>query len=291
VREGFLGPVSGVTARLRPSACTLALDMDLGLQGKTAIVAAASRGLGKAVAQAFALEGANVVMFARDPASIEEAATQVRSVATDGAQIVGLSADVTRLGDLERVVKASVDSFDGADIVFNNAGGPKPGVFDDLTDDDWRSAVDLNLMSALRLTRLCLPRMRARHWGRVIVSTSYSVKQPIHTLMLSNAVRSATTAWAKSLSDQVAKDGITVNALAPGQIETGRIRQYAEDVARREGRSPQEVEETMVASIPIGRFGRPEEFGAVAAFLASERASYITGVTLLVDGGLFRGTY
>jgi 3-oxoacyl-[acyl-carrier protein] reductase len=188
-------------------------------------------------------------------------------------------------------VKQTLDNFGGADIVFNNAGGPKPGVFDDLTDDDWRSAVDLNLMSAIRLTRLCLPRMRARHWGRVIVSTSYSVKQPIHTLMLSNAVRSATTAWAKSLSDQVAQDGITVNALAPGQIETGRIRQYAEDVARREGRSPQEVEQNMVSSIPTGRFGRPQEFGATAAFLASERAGYITGVTLLVDGGLFRGTY
>jgi 3-oxoacyl-[acyl-carrier protein] reductase len=133
--------------------------------------------------------------------------------------------------------------------------------------------------------------MRARHWGRVIVSTSYSVKQPIHTLMLSNAVRSATTAWAKPLSDQLAKEGITVNALAPGQIETGRIRQYAEDVARREDRSPQEVEQDMVASIPIGRFGRPEEFAAAAIFLASEQATYITRVTLLVDGGLFRGTH
>jgi 3-oxoacyl-[acyl-carrier protein] reductase len=265
--------------------------MDLGLHGKTAIVAAASRGLGKAVAHAFALEGANVVMFARDPASIEAAATEVRGVAADGAQIVGLSGDVTRLSDLERVVKETADNFGGADIVFNNAGGPKPGVFDDLTDDDWQSAVDLNLMSAVRLTRLCLPRMRARRWGRVIVSTSYSVKQPIHTLMLSNSVRSATTAWAKSLSDQVAKEGITVNALAPGQIETGRIRQYAEDVARREGRASAEVEQDMVASIPIGRFGRPEEFAAAAIFLSSERASYITGVTLLVDGGLFRGTY
>ena len=265
--------------------------MELGLNGKTAIVAAASRGLGKAVAHAFAVEGANVVMFARDPASIESAATEIRSAAVNGAQILGLSADVTTLTDVERVVKETVDRFGGADIVFNNAGGPKPGVFDDLTDDDWQSAVDLNLMSAIRLTRLCLPRMRARYWGRVIVSTSYSVKQPIHTLMLSNAVRSATTAWAKSLSDQVAQDGITVNALAPGQIETGRIRQYAADVARRESRSSQDVEHDMVANIPTGRFGRPEEFAATAAFLASERASYITGVTLLVDGGLFRGTY
>jgi 3-oxoacyl-[acyl-carrier protein] reductase len=133
--------------------------------------------------------------------------------------------------------------------------------------------------------------MRSRHWGRVIVSTSYSVKQPIPNLMLSNAVRSATTAWAKSLSDQVAQYGITVNALAPGQIETERVRRFAEDAARREGRMPQEVERDMVASIPTRRFGRPDEFAAAAAFLASEQASYITGVTLLVDGGLYRGTY
>jgi 3-oxoacyl-[acyl-carrier protein] reductase len=146
-------------------------------------------------------------------------------------------------------------------------------------------------MSAIRLTRLCLPHMRAAHWGRVITCTSYSVKQPIPTLMLSNAVRSATTAWAKSLSDQVARDGITVNALAPGQIETERVRQFSADAARREGRSPQDIERDMVASIPTGRFGRPEEYAAAATFLASEQAGYITGVTLLIDGGLFRGTY
>ena len=265
--------------------------MDLGLRGRTAIVAAASQGLGKAVARALATEGANVVMFARHPASIEAASAEVRSVAVDGAQILGLTADVTRPGDLERVVKETVGGFDGADIVFNNAGGPRPGVFDDLTDDDWYAAVDLNLMSAIRLTRLCLPHMQARRWGRVIVSTSYSVKQPIPTLMLSNAVRSATTAWAKSLSDQVAQYGITVNALAPGQIETERVRQFAEDVARREVRTLHKVQRDMVASIPVRRSGRPEEFGAAAAFLASERASYINGVTLLVDGGLYRGTY
>jgi 3-oxoacyl-[acyl-carrier protein] reductase len=264
--------------------------MDLGLRGKTAIVGGASRGLGKAVAVALAVEGANVVMFSRDRSSIEEAATEVHGLA-DGTRVVGLAADVTIPNDLERVVGETVDAFGGADIVFNNAGGPKPGVFDDLTDDDWRMAVDLNLMSAIRLTRLCLPHMRARHWGRVIVSTSYSVKQPIHTLMLSNAVRSATTAWAKSLSDQVAQYGITVNGLAPGQIDTERVREYSHDLARRQGRSMEEVEGDMVASIPIGRFGRPGEFGAAAVFLASEQASYITGVTLLVDGGLFRGTY
>jgi 3-oxoacyl-[acyl-carrier protein] reductase len=265
--------------------------MELGIRGKTAIVAAASQGLGKAVAHALATEACNVVMFARRPAEIEAAAKEVHSAASGGARVVGLAADARRLGDLERVVKMTVDEFDGADIVFNNAGGPKPGMFDTLTDEDWQTAFELNLMSAIRLTRLCLPRMRARRWGRVIVSTSYSVKQPVPTLMLSNSIRSATTAWAKSLSDQVAEHGITVNCIAPGRIDTPRIQQIDSDVATRLGKTLEEVSAAAHAGIPARRDGRPEEFGAAAAFLASEPASYITGVTLLVDGGLFRGTY
>jgi 3-oxoacyl-[acyl-carrier protein] reductase len=265
--------------------------VDLGLQGKTAIVAAASQGLGKAVARALATEGSNVVMFSRRPAEIEAAAKEIHAAAAAGARVLGLAADATRLGDLERVVKITVDEFDGAHIVFNNAGGPKPGVFDSLTDDDWYAAFDLNLMSAVRLTRLCLPRMRARRWGRIITSTSVSVKQPIPNLMLSNAIRSATTAWSKSLADQVAEHGITVNCIAPGRIDTERIRQLDADTAQRQGRTEEEVAADSRASIPTRRYGRPEEFGAVAAFLASEHASYITGVTLLVDGGQFRGTH
>jgi 3-oxoacyl-[acyl-carrier protein] reductase len=265
--------------------------MDLGLRGKTAIVAAASKGLGKGVARALAGEGANVIMFSRDEAAITAAANELQAVSGEGAQIVGLAADVTQIADLERVVNTTRDLFGTVDILFNNAGGPKPGVFDTLTDDDWQSAFDLNLMSAIRLTRLCLPYMRAKRWGRVITSTSSSVKQPLPTLMLSNAVRSATTAWSKTLSDQVAADGITVNTLAPGRIETERIRQIDEDQAQRQGRTREDVERDSLQSIPLRRYGRPDEFGAAAAFLASEQAAYITGVTLLVDGGLFRGTY
>lgn len=265
--------------------------MDLGLRGRTAIVAAASQGLGKGVARVLAAEGANVVMFARRPDAIEAAAKEVRAVAADGARVVGLTADATQLNDLERVVKTTIDTFDALNIVFNNAGGPKPGVFDTLADPDWYAAVDLNLMSAIRLTRLCLPHMRARHWGRVIVSTSSSVKQPIANLMLSNAVRSATTAWAKTLSDQVAEFGITVNCLAPGRIDTPRVQQIDQDAAERQGRGVEQVARDALATIPVRRYGRIEEYGAAAAFLASEPAAYITGVTLLVDGGLFRGTY
>jgi 3-oxoacyl-[acyl-carrier protein] reductase len=266
--------------------------MDLGLRGRTAIVAAASQGLGKAVAQALAVEGANVVMFSRNAAAIEAAASDVRaSAASSGAKVTGLTADATLLADVERVVKITVDTFDGADIVFSNAGGPRPGVFDSLSDADWYSAVDLNLMSAIRLTRLCLPRMRSRRWGRVIVSTSYSVKQPIPNLMLSNAVRSATTAWAKTLSDEVCPHGVTVNTIAPGRIATERIRQLDNVIAEQMRRPIEDVERQSQSEIPARRYGRPEEFGAAAAFLASEQASYISGVTLLVDGGLFRGTY
>ena len=265
--------------------------MDLGLRGRSAIVAAASQGLGKSVALSLAQEGANVVMFSRKPAAIEHAAEEVRARAPADCRVVGMAADVTRLADLQRVVKTTVDSFDGADIVFCNAGGPRPGMFDGLKDEDWYAAVDLNLMSAIRMTRLCLPHMRARHCGRVIVSTSYSVKQPIANLMLSNSVRSATTAWAKTLADQVAADGITVNTIAPGRIDTERIREIDTETAQRTGRPPEQITREALATIPLRRYGRPEEFAAAAAFLASEQASYITGVTLLVDGGLFRGTY
>jgi 3-oxoacyl-[acyl-carrier protein] reductase len=265
--------------------------MDLGLTGKTAIVAAASKGLGRGVARAFAAEGASVVMFSRDQAAIDAAVADVVAASTDGARVHGLAADVTNPTDLERVYSTAVDRFGGVDILFNNAGGPRPGLFDSLTDADWQQAVDLNLLSAVRLTRLCLPDMRRKHWGRVIISTSSSVKQPIATLMLSNAVRSATTAWAKTLADQVGPDGITVNCLAPGRINTERIRQIDNDIAERTGRSFEEVTRESRAAIPLRRYGEPDEFGAAAAFLASEKAGYISGVTLLVDGGMFRGTY
>lgn len=280
--------------RFPPARSTLGREMDLGLRGRTAIVAAASQGLGKAVARALAVEGANVVMFSRNAATIEAAAKEVRaavSMVDSGARVIGLSADATRLGDLERVVKNTVDTFGGTDVVFCNAGGPRTGTFGSLSDQDWYAAVELNLMSAIRLTRLCLPHMRSRRWGRVIVSTSYSVKQPIPNLMLSNAVRSATTAWAKTLADELGPDGITVNTIAPGRIDTERIRQLDAAMAEQMHRPVEDVVRQSEASIPLRRYGRPEEFGAAAAFLASEQASYISGVTLLVDGALFRGTY
>jgi 3-oxoacyl-[acyl-carrier protein] reductase len=265
--------------------------MDLGLTGKTAVVAAASTGLGQAVARALAVEGVNVVMFARRAEAIEAAARQIQAAAPPGTRVIGLAADVTRPADLQRVVDTAVEQFGSVHVLYHNSGGPPPGMFDTLTDADWEQAVDLLLLPAIRLTRLCLPAMRGQRWGRVIVGTSVSVKQPVPTLMLSNSLRSAVTAWAKTLADQVADDNITVNTLAPGFIDTDRIRQIHADIAERSGRSEEEVERQTRQSIPLRRFGTPAEFGAAAAFLASEQAAYITGVTLLVDGGLFRGTY
>jgi 3-oxoacyl-[acyl-carrier protein] reductase len=266
--------------------------MDLGLRGKTAVVAAASKGLGKAVAKALAREGANVVMFSRSQSSIDEAVAEIqRETGGEGGQVVGLAADVLDPADLERVVQTAVDRFGGVDILYNNAGGPRPGLFDDLTDADWDHAYQLNLLSAVRLTRLCLPHMRRKRWGRIITGTSTSVKQPIANLMLSNSIRSATTAWSKTLADQVGPDGITCNTIEPGVIDTERIRQLAEFEAQRSGRPLEELNKARLQNIPLRRLGRPDEFGAAAAFLASEAASYLNGVTLMVDGGQYRGTY
>jgi 3-oxoacyl-[acyl-carrier protein] reductase len=187
---------------------------------------------------------------------------------------------VTSWDDQRALVQTAVDRFGGVDILYNNAGGPKPGLFDDLTDADWDNAYQLNLMSAVRLTRLCLPHMRRKGWGRVITGTSTSVKQPIANLMLSNSIRSATTAWSKTLADQVAADGITVNTVATGRFATDRL-------ASNWG-SWEEMERGAAEGVPAGRLGQPEEYGDVVAFICSERAGYLTGAVIPLDGGLLR---
>jgi 3-oxoacyl-[acyl-carrier protein] reductase len=167
----------------------------------------------------------------------------------------------------------------------NNAGGPRPGTFTDVSDDDWLAALNLNLMSAIRLTRLVLPTMRARRWGRIVNLTSLAVKQPIPNLILSNAARAGVVAMAKTLAGQVAAEGVTVNNICTGYMLTDRVRDVALDRAAREGRSIDEVMDEMRASIPAGRLGDPAELGALVAFLASEQAAYITGATIQIDGG------
>ncbi|MCG0238356.1 MAG: SDR family oxidoreductase [Firmicutes bacterium] len=258
--------------------------MDLGLHGKVALVTASSKGLGRGVAEALAQEGADLILCARDEAALKETAAAI-SAAT-GRQVLAVKADVSRPEEIERLVAAGQERFGHIDILVANAGGPRPGKFLELSDADWQAAFELTLMSAVRLTRAVLPGMLARRWGRILYITSSSVKQPIPNLLLSNSLRAAVTGMAKTLSAEVAGHGVTVNCLAPGRIDTDRVRFLDAETARQRGITAEEVRREQEARIPAGRYGDPLEFGRAAAFLCSEAAGYITGVTLQVDGGL-----
>ena len=261
--------------------------MDLGLQNKVALVTAASKGLGKAIALQLAQEGARVAICSRSEESLRAAAAEIAAAA--GQEPLYVPADVSEAVAIDRLIGAVHDHYGPIDILVNNAGGPPPGVFPELSDQQWEGAVDLLLLSTVRLTRAVLPEMRARQWGRIINSVSVSVKQPISGLMLSNSVRAAVIGLAKTLSQEVARDGVTVNNLLPGSIYTDRIEQLNAATAKRINSTPDEVRRAAEADIPVGRYGRVEEYAAAATFLASEQASYITGVSLLVDGGVYRG--
>lgn len=261
--------------------------MELGIRGKVALVAAASKGLGKATALAFAEEGCAVAIAARHEADLERAAQEIRQ--STGVPVLPVCADVSRVGDCEALVARVRAELGPVEILVNNAGGPPPGTFTEVSDADWLAAFDLNLMSAVRLTRLVLPEMRARRWGRIINITSLAVKQPIPNLILSNALRAGVVAMAKTLAGQVAAEGITVNNVCPGYMLTDRVRNLAADRAAREGRGVEEILAESQAAIPMGRLGRPEELAALIVFLASEKASYITGTTIQVDGGAIQG--
>ncbi len=263
--------------------------MDLGIRNKTALVAAASKGLGKAAAMALAREGANVAIAARGEELLQQTANEIAGAT--GARVVAIPADVSVAADIERLFGATIDALGPVDILVNNAGGPPPGVFTDMSDEDWLGSAELTLMSAIRMTRLALPGMRERQWGRIINITSMSVKQPIPNLILSNSLRSAVVSMAKTLSDQVAAEGITVNNVCPGYILTDRIRQLNQSQAETDGVSSDEILQRSLSDIPAGRIGQPEELAALIAFLASERAAYITGTTTQVDGGRYRGLF
>lgn len=263
--------------------------MDLGLKGKVALVAAASKGMGRSIALGFAREGAKVSICARGEAALNEAAEAMRREA--GGEVLAMSADMTRSEDIQRFVARTVDQFGRIDIVVTNAGGPPPGEFMKFTDEDWENAFRLSFLSAMRLIRETVPHMRKGGGGRVINLSSYAVKEPIPGLVLSNAIRNGVIGLAKTLSHELAKDKILVNNVCPGRIDTERHRKLNEDRAKRWNRPLEEVNRQMKAEVPLGRYGDPAEVGDLVLFLSSERASYITGTTIQIDGGLVKTTF
>ena len=263
--------------------------MDLGLRGKVALVAAASRGLGRAVAEELAAEGALLVLCARGAGPLAETCAHIER--TWGASVLGVAGDVSSAEDVSRIAGAGLGRFGRVDILVTNAGGPPVGTFESLSARDWEAATHLTLTSVLELTRAVLPGMRGRRWGRVLNITSIAVKQPVENLMLSNSLRAAVTGFARTLANEVAADGVTVNNLLPGYTRTERVEELARAAAGREGVGEAEVRARWEGEIPMRRLGEPREFAALAAFLASERASYITGASITVDGGWVRSLF
>ncbi len=259
--------------------------MDLGIRGRVALVAASSRGLGRATAEALAAEGADLVMCARGAHALAEAADAIRRA--HGVRVADVAADVAEPEGVARVV-AAAEALGPVDILVTNAGGPPAGPFESHSADAWRDAVRTNLDSVVALTRAVLPGMKARRWGRVVNVTSIAVKQPVDGLILSNSVRAAVTGFARTLANEVAPFGVTVNNVMPGYTRTARVDALARSNAERRGGTPEDEFAHWERQIPMGRLGEPEEFAAMVAFLCSRQASYTTGASIPVDGGWIR---
>jgi len=261
--------------------------LDLDIDGKIALVTASSKGLGRAVAEALVQEGVHVMLCARGVVALEQTADAIRALG--GGKVEYEVADVTRPEEVERLSKSCVKKFGGLDILVTNSGGPAPGKFSEVDDEHWRQGIDLLLMSVINLCRAAIPHMRKQKWGRIIHITSIAVKQPIDGLIIPNSLRNAVNGLAKSLALELGPSNITVNSVGTGWTLTDRVNVIMQSQAKREGVSMHEAIERMERSIPLGRMGRPEEVASLVTFLSSKRASYITGRTILVDGGAYLG--
>lgn len=261
--------------------------MDLQLNGKTALVAASSRGLGFALALQLAYEGANVVVNSRNREEAVDAARRIHEIT--GAKIIGLDANVTDHQAADQLVKAVVEHFGGLDILITNAGGPPAGAFESFDDDTWQRAIESSLLSHVRLIRAALPYLRKSAAPSVLTITSYSVKQPIPNLVLSNSIRSATANLTKSLAAELGPEGIRFNSILPGWTATERVGVIMKHRSEANGTTVEEEVQKQARDIPLGRLAQPEEFARVAAFLVSPAASYVNGVMLAVDGGAIKG--
>jgi 3-oxoacyl-[acyl-carrier protein] reductase len=261
--------------------------MDLGLAGRTAFIGASSKGLGRAVAAELAAEGATVMLCARGEEALEAARTEIAT--QTGADVHAIAADLGTAEGVRVAVEAAVARFGRVDILVTNSGGPPAGLFENHDSAAWLAAYQLLLEGPVGLVRAVLPGMKEQGWGRIITITSIAVKQPVDGLMLSNSLRAAVTGFARTLANEVAQAGITVNNVMPGYTRTDRVVELAQRTAQRKGITEEAAYEQWEREIPMARIGEPEEFAALVAFLASERASYITGTSIPVDGGWIRG--
>ncbi len=262
--------------------------MNLGIKGRVAMVAAASKGLGRATAESLAREGVRVSICSRSSETLDEVR---RSIEEAGGEAIAVRCDVSVLEDLERWVAETRAQLGGIDILVTNTGGPPAATFMKLTEEQWTSGIDSTLLNVVRLSRLVIPDMQSRQWGRIVHITSLVAKNPMELLTISSTLRAGISGLTKTLADQVAKDGILVNAVLPGHFLTDRQHHLAQIRATDQGITPEEYLEKSAQSIPMGRMGRAEELADVVTFLCSERASYVTGSSIQVDGGIIRSTF
>ena len=265
--------------------------MNLNLKNKNAIVCASSQGLGKATAIDLAKEGVNLAICSRDQEKIDKAKEEILQKTEHNIKVIALKADLDSLEDIQIFLQEVERSLGAVDILVNNTGGPPPSTFEQISDEDWQNAFNSTMMSAVRLSRAVIPNMKENGWGRIINISSVSVKTPVNGLFLSNSLRMGVLGWAKALADEVAAHGITVNTVCPGYTRTERVEAILESQSSSSGLSKEEIEKTIADNIPMKRVGEAEDLAGLITFLASEKANYMTGLAVQVDGGSARTFY